>query len=137
MQRKNAPSVFLSYSHSDKVLVDSVRKGLRKFGARLTDEKLGLGEVIFSGLKQSLSDSDIVVFFVPPHEGSGQWALAELGAAKALDKNVIAVLPDRKRFRNSNSLSSLFDHQVLDATGLSGTALAERIMENAVMETAA
>ncbi|NJM30680.1 MAG: TIR domain-containing protein [Rhizobiales bacterium] len=122
---------------ADRGFVEAVKRSLRKSGARVVDDDIKAGERVFSILKKALSESDIVVFVVPPHEGSGHWALAELGAAKALDKVVLAVLPDRTRFRNRNSLLSLFDYETVDATGLSESALAQRILDSAEVAVAA
>jgi nucleoside 2-deoxyribosyltransferase len=132
-----APRIFLSYSITDRDFVDTVRSNLIKSGARIIDDNVKTGETIISDFRKALNNSDIVVFFVPPHEGAGQWALAELGAAKALNKNVLAVLPDRARYRNRNSLLPLFDYEVVDAAAISLSDLTKRILESAEVEVAA
>jgi nucleoside 2-deoxyribosyltransferase len=130
-------TIFMSYSASDEAYAEALRAEFKKLGFLLAGENAKTGGEIFSTLKRDLIKSDIVVFIVPPHEGSGRWALAELGAAKALDKNVVAILPDKMRYRNGDLLGGLFQSRVFDATGHSSRIVAQQVVESAMAEAAA
>ena len=124
--------IFLSYAKADSAFVAKIAKELTKAGARPFDAAgLRFGNDIFEKLKEELAHSDLVVFVVPSQEGEGRWALAEIGAAKALAKNILAILPDRARYSNSSFLRSLTDRPMVDATGQSASALADTIVSSA------
>ena len=126
--------IFLSYATADRAFVARLAKEIAKAGARpfvAADLKLKVGEQIFAQLRRELASSDLVVFIVPSQEGEGRWALAEVGAARALDKNILAILPDRARYSNSTFLRSLTDRPMVDATGVSLSHLANTIVSSA------
>lgn len=124
--------IFLSYAHADRAFVAKIAKELTKAGARPFDASgLKAGEQLFERLKEELASSDLVVFVVPSQEGEGRWALAEIGAARVLDKKILAILPDRARYSNSVFLRSLTDRPMVDATGMSPSTLANTIVSSA------
>jgi hypothetical protein len=126
--------IFLSYANADRAFVAKIAKEPAKAGARpfdAADLKLKVGEQVFEQLRRELASSDLVVFVVPSQEGEGRWALAEIGAAKALDKDILAILPDRARYPNSSFLRSLTDRPMVDATGQSPAGLASVIVSSA------
>lgn len=129
----NKPAkIFLSYASSDRVFAARLSKEIAKTGARTYDmSSLQAGEHIFDTFRKELNAADLFVLLVPPHEGEGRNALFEIGAAKALDKRILAVLPERKRFANSGFASSLSDFSMLDASNLSMKALASSIVSSA------
>lgn len=125
-------TMFLSYAQDDLDFAERVRMALLKKGMTVNSAAdFGPGEQIFEGLKKAINKSQTFVFFIPAFEGSGQWALAELGAARALDKTVLAVLPSRARLRNGQSLSSLSNLSYIDASGLTPSRIADKIVQHA------
>jgi hypothetical protein len=127
--------IFLSYAKADAAFAASISKELTKAGARPFDaaglEGIKPGEDFFKRIRAELESSDMVVFVVPSQEGEGRWALAEIGAARALDKRILAILPDRARYSNAAFLRSLTDRPMVDATGLSPSSLADTIVSSA------
>ena len=123
--------IFLSYAHADKAFAAKIAKGLAKVGAKSVDAaNLRIGEVVFEKLRKEIAASDLVVFVIPSQEGEGRFALAEIGAARAMDKDILAILPDRARYSNSSFARSLTDRPLVDATDLSPAALANTIVSS-------
>ena len=77
------------------------------------------------------------MFVVPEREGIGKNALAELGAAKAVGKQIVSLVPDRKRAANSDVAVRLSNLMVLDAAELAPAAIADRVLSVAKPELAA
>lgn len=123
--------IFLSYAKADQGFAARIAKELEKAGAQSSGLTIVAAGDVFRHVKRELKLSDLVVFLVPSQEGEGRWALAEIGAARALDKNILAVLPDRARYANSAFVKSLTDRPMIDATDLSASALARTIMSSA------
>ena len=123
------PQVFLSYAMADKEAAASISSELTKIGVGSFDtSNIAQGEKIFDEIRRGIVTSDLVLFVVPSFEGAGRWALAELGAAKALHKNILAILLDKARYRNSTFLRSLFDGPILDASNMTTSFLAKEIV---------
>ena len=55
--------------------------------------------------------------------------MLELGAAKALGKRIVAVLPDSARFANSTVAGKLADMLVVDQDPKSPAEMARKILE--------
>ena len=124
--------IFLSYAKADSSFAARIAEELTKAGARPFDASgIKTGGQIFQSLRKELVSSDLVVFVVPSQEGEGRWALAEIGAARALDIGILAVVPDRARYANSSFLKSLTDRPVIDATDRSPSDLANTIVSSA------
>lgn len=126
-------NIFISYAWADRVFASRIAEELAKVGAKtFYDAEFNAGSQIFEQWRKEIASTDLVVFVVPSQEGEGRWALAEIGAARALDKNILAVLPDRARYSNSSFLRSLTDRPIVDATNLSPSALANTIVSSAL-----
>ncbi|MFL5071874.1 MAG: hypothetical protein ACJ8D9_20020, partial [Xanthobacteraceae bacterium] len=82
-------------------------------------------------IRDVLSQSDVFVYIVPEKEGSGKWSLFELGAAKALGKRIVAVLPDSSRVANSEVAARLADLFVVDERSKPSNEIARKILEEA------
>jgi TIR domain len=129
---KKQPRVFFSYAANDGPFVAKLAKSLRQAGVATFDSAGGTkdGESSFATLRKELNASDAVLFVVPAHQGEGRWALAEIGAARMLDKKIIGVLRDRMRFANSSVARALSNGALIDASELSQAALATTIASN-------
>ena len=126
---KKNQRIFLTFAHPDRLFADVLVLDLQKLGVHTMDvADAGPEENDFKLLKQALLGSDLVVFIVPSQEGEGRWALAALGAAKALERNILAVLPDRARYSNSIFLRTLLDRPVLDVANMTMPFLAKQIV---------
>jgi hypothetical protein len=75
---------------------------------------LPAGTDISSAILRSLRRADLVVFVVPRFEGQGKAALAELGAARAIGKRIVSVLPDTTRAANSDVATALSETHFLE-----------------------
>jgi nucleoside 2-deoxyribosyltransferase len=108
--------VFLSYAPEDKPFAERLKKALAAHGARAFDpsDDLPPGGDVSGEILKSLRRTDLVVFVVPRFEGQGKAALAELGAAKAMGKHIVSVLPDRVRAANSDVATALGETHYLD-----------------------
>ena len=117
---------------SDRDFAAQLSSEIAKAGAKTYDmSSLKSGEHIFAAFRRELNAADLFVLLVPPHEGEGKNALLEIGAAKAMNKRILAVLPERRRYANSGFASSLSDFLMLDASKLSMKALASSIVTSA------
>ncbi len=126
--------VFISYSVDDRDFADELRQ------AMMADKRVQVldpasaiagGNRIEDSIDENLSKSDVFVYIIPAREGSGKWSLFELGAAKALGKKIVAVLPDSERVANSSVAASLADSLVLDDDRKSPKEIARKILEKA------
>ncbi|MGH6924344.1 MAG: toll/interleukin-1 receptor domain-containing protein [Propylenella sp.] len=122
--------VFLSYASSDSRFASRLAEALSASGvdARLDTEAVEPGGNLEESILSVLRESDIVVFVVPEREGAGKWALAELGAARALGKRIVAVVPEASRYHNSDVARILSGSAVIDASSLPKEALVNAIM---------
>ena len=122
--------VFLSYADSDRAFASRLSDVLSETGARAWDPTKAMrpGDDISESILAGLRESDIVVFVVPEREGAGKNALAELGAARALGKRIVAVVPETTRFYNAEVARLLSDSAVVDASTVPPEHLANAIM---------
>lgn len=110
--------VFLSHSGDDAEFARRLATRLRDAGVDAFDSASDLpsGEDGSSRILRALEKSDKVIFVVPLHEGNGKNALAELGAARALGKPILAVMPDSSRAWNSDVARAISNSAVIDAS---------------------
>jgi nucleoside 2-deoxyribosyltransferase len=101
--------VFLSYATEDQPFAARLKGALSAHGAETIDptEDLRPGEEVSTAILKLLRRADLLVFVVPRFEGQGKSALVELGAAKAMGKRIVSVLPDRARSANSDVAMAL------------------------------
>lgn len=122
--------VFLSYSSSDQGLAERLRAAMLDQNIQVWDPvQIPAGGNIDDQVQEALRMSDLFVYLIPEKEGSGKWSLFELGAAKALGKRIVAVLPDGSRLANSVVAAKLANTVVLDEKKPSDTV--RRILDKA------
>ena len=128
---KKQPQIFMSYARADRAFAAKLARGLKKAGITAFDSaNLEPGEDAFDSIRKELTASDLVVFVVPSREGEGRWALAEVGAARMLEKRILGVLPDRLRYANSGVARALSDTALVDASTLTQAALTKAVVAN-------
>lgn len=76
-------NIFLSYSHSDKPIVEIFAERLRKFGHEVfvDTQSIQLGASLSAALSEQLNAADAVVFFVSKSALQSDWFNKELGIA--------------------------------------------------------
>jgi hypothetical protein len=122
--------VFISYANSDRAFAGRLTSALTESGARAWMDvgEIEPGDQWEEAILTRLRDADIVVFVVPEREGAGKNALAELGAARALGKKIVAVAPNTGRFHNADIARILSGSAVVDASALPEDALVDAIL---------
>jgi hypothetical protein len=126
-------TIFFSYSKEDRAFADKLRNAMiAQSDVQVWDPaSLMTGATIEEVIREKLKSSDLFVYIVPQREGSGKWSLFELGAAKALGKRIVAVLPNSKHFANSALAAQLADSLVVNQDSNSTTEIAKQILEKA------
>ena len=124
--------VFLSYARGDEGFVSELREALAARGADVFDafKDVRPGADVYTAILQHLKQSDLVVFVVPRYEGQGKSALVEVGAAKALGKRIVSVLPERVRVANNDVASVLGNSFFLDVAGKNVGFLADQVLSD-------
>lgn len=126
--------IFISYTADDRAFADELRRAMMAHhDVQVWDPVSAImpGGKIEETIKANLNSSDLFVYIIPEKEGSGKWSLFELGAAKALRKRIVAVLPDTGRVANSAVAAKLADSLVVSQDRNSAKEIAERILEKA------
>jgi hypothetical protein len=124
--------VFLSYATPDKAFAKTLSRELAARGAEIVDPNANAsaGENLWDLILPQLKRSDLMIFVVPRYEGQGKSALAELGAAKALGKRSVSVLPERVRLANNDVASVLGNTYSLDGAGRNMGVLADQLLSD-------
>ena len=122
-------NVFLSYSSNDTEFAAHLTSILRDRGISIlgTGAGIKIGDDIAKGISEALKISDTLIFVVPSREGEGRNALAELGAAKALGKRIVAVMPNSSRAWNSDFARQISDASIVDASRMDDNALLDAL----------
>ena len=124
--------VFLSYTRDDQAFVDQLRTAMDDQNVQVWDPtSVVVGGQFQDEIDDALKQSDIFVYVIPEREGAGKWSLFELGAAKALGKRIVAVLPDSRRVANSAVAAKLADTVVLNENANSTPDTVRKILEKA------
>lgn len=126
--------IFFSYSSDDRVFADELREAMMsEVDVHVWDSASAIrpGTKIEEVINEELNASDIFVYIIPEKEGAGKWSLLELGAAKALGKRIVAILPDSTRVANSAVAASLADSLIVNQDRKSAKETARKILEKA------
>ncbi len=116
--------VFISHAHEDELFANRLARLLEGDGYSVfSDISPEPGGDWASAIIDGLRSADVVVFVVPAREGGGKNALAELGAAKAMGKRIVPVLPDTSRSWNADVARIVSHSAVVDASRFSDETL--------------
>jgi hypothetical protein len=117
---------FISYSREDERFAARISSVLKKHGISMIDPTRNLkpGANAYDSVINGSRNANYVIFVVPAREGEGKFALSELGAARAMGKRIVAVMPDGSRAWNSDFARVLSKSPVVDASNLKDEALA-------------
>ncbi len=129
MSRKH--KIFLAADFADREFARDISELLEEAGLE-TNLPLTVEEEkpLFSKILKDLAASDLLVFIVPSHEGAGKWALAELGAARAMNKQIVGIVPSHSRYSNADAARRLSGTALVDASRLSDDALVDSIVSS-------
>lgn len=124
-------NLLVSYSRADQPFAKLLIRCLQALGATLFDpaRDIGTGENFQAALRKALEDSDGVILLVPEPGSSGaNLAFFEAGAARAMGKPVIPIIPKPEMSRIRELPSDLYGLAVLDGSHQSPEALARSII---------
>ncbi|HEY6632972.1 MAG TPA: toll/interleukin-1 receptor domain-containing protein [Rhizobiaceae bacterium] len=121
--------LFFSHSGDDADFARRLASRLRNAGFEtfIDIDDIQPGENWSKAILRALEMSDKLIFIVPSREGSGKNALIELGAARALGKPILAVMPDSSRAWNSEVARAISNSAVLDASRLDDRNLVDAL----------
>ncbi|MDN2580535.1 toll/interleukin-1 receptor domain-containing protein [Aquibium sp. ELW1220] len=116
--------VFISHAHEDDMFADRLARLLEGDGYSVfSNVSLEPAADWTSTILDGLRSADVVIFVVPAREGGGKNALAELGAAKAMGKRIVPVLPETSRSWNADVARIVSHSAVVDASRFSDETL--------------
>jgi nucleoside 2-deoxyribosyltransferase len=119
--------MFMSYAGADRGIAEQVAKSLKGSGVDLPvlPADIGPGEDIGEALRKALQESDAVVVVLSDASVNSAFVMAELGAAIALNKRIVAIKPSALPLQIS--LPTMSNVQILDAEGMSADEIAATI----------
>jgi pSer/pThr/pTyr-binding forkhead associated (FHA) protein len=87
------PSIFISYSHQDRSLIDQLAADLRRRQVRVWfDERLQIGEDWRDQIKTAIEDCDAMVLVMSPRSLASQYVDEEIKMAQKAGKRLIPLL---------------------------------------------
>jgi len=96
---KQPLSVFISYSHKDKPIAQTLAAGLTDVGVRtrVDEGELRVGDSLIDRISQAIHEVEFVVALVSRHSVASKWCQRELSWAMSgeLQKSGVRVLPLR------------------------------------------
>lgn len=120
--------VFISRAHEDETFANRLARLLEGDGYSVfSNISLEPGDDWDSAIIDGLRSADIVIFVVPAREGGGKNALAELGAAKAMGKQIVPILPDTSRSWNADVARIVSQSAVVDASRFTDETLVDAL----------
>ena len=123
--------VFISFSKADRSFAERLGSRIRALGADILSDESPLkpGTNTDSALREALETSDGVVLVVPtPGSAKANNAFFEAGAARALGKRVVAVIPPPEPSRVAELPAYFQGLAVFDGSRLAPEALAQSIV---------
>ena len=124
--------VFLSYAHGDREFARSLAEAIARQGLAVVDPAIEVesGMEWARQIKAAISDADATIVVLPISGSHGANNIFfELGAARALEKPVFAVSPDRASSEERQVPSSLIDVLVMDAKNKPPEAVANTLVK--------
>jgi len=128
-------NIFISHAVDDRQFAETLRQALT-----LTDHPVDVfdpykdvkvGDDWSAVVEDKIRDSDVFVYIVAGKAGLGKASLYEVGAAKALGKRIVAVLPNSSRVANTEVAARLADDLVLDADSKPTSEIVRKILGKA------
>lgn len=121
--------VFLAYGDEDSGFARHLAELLANGGHQPFDVPASASEDgdVSDAILNALRQADTVVFVVPAREGAGKGALEELGAARALGKRIVAVMPDGSRAWNTGIARAISRAPVVDASRIAEDRLVDAL----------
>ncbi len=109
--------VFLSYVHEDKALADQLASYLKDSSFEIwRDENVSAGEAWANAVQDALCKAETVLLIVPATDSPGRNnVFFEIGAARALGKRILAVVPDRHETEPQDIPIDVADLVIMDA----------------------
>jgi hypothetical protein len=109
--------VFLSYSGPDKEFARRLADLMTQRGLTVFDTRhVVAGEHLADALRSEIEKASALIMLIPPQDASNRnWVWFEAGAARALGKRVLAVLPPARGAHARELPTNLADVMVLDA----------------------
>lgn len=122
--------VFISHSQGDRAFAERLTIRIQALGAKVwSDEKIEPGETWDKTLREALESSDGIVLVVPePGTAKANSAFFEAGAARALGKPVVGVIPEAESSRVGELPPDVYGLAVFDGSRTAPEALAEKIV---------
>lgn len=123
--------VFLSYSAVDRAFADRLGKLMRNLGVEVEDASsiLSSGSEWAESIRSSLEETDAVLLVVPEAGTKGaNNAFFEAGAAHALGKLVLAVVPEQRTARLRELPTDLVGFAAIDASSKSLHSVARTLV---------
>lgn len=106
---------FMSYSSKDAAFASALRESIERDGVSVFDPARDAtpGLDLLTRLREEIEKSDVLILVVPETgTTNANTAFFEAGAAKALGKKVLAVMPDAK---GRQSPSAIADFAIFEA----------------------
>ena len=125
--------IFISYSSADSEFARQLADSIKRFGGDASLSFEGAGQQYWlEALRIKLSESDTVVMVMPPSAAkSSNTTFFEAGAARALGKNVLVVVPDRSKIDRGNIPFDIANSVFMDATQEPIDVVAQKILKAA------
>jgi hypothetical protein len=126
--------VFISYSVKDREFAEKLAAAISERGAEPSLSEHGrIAKIDWLGdLRKKLGNSDAVVLVMPSASApSANSAFFEAGAARALGKDVIVVIPDRATVDQDNIPLDVATTVVLDASKKPVSSVATTVLDAA------
>jgi len=94
-----SPSVFLSHSHKDKLIVQRIRRDLRSRGITvwLDSAEMRVGDSLIGKISEAIKENDFVAAVISSSSVTSEWVLTELNQAmnKEINQKKVVILPIR------------------------------------------
>lgn len=86
--------IFLSYSNKDKTIADDLYSRLKKAGLKcfMAEKDISVTNQWEPEIRNALRSSQNVLILITPRSNDSKWIMIEVGAAWALEKNLIPAL---------------------------------------------
>jgi hypothetical protein len=123
--------LFISYSWADRSFAEGLENRIRALGVDILSDENSLrpGQDLGGALREALEASDGVVLVVPaPGTARANNAFFEVGAARALGKPVVAVIPSSEPSRIRELPTDMYELAVFDGSRINSEALAKSIV---------